>query len=68
MVGDIDNLVLVNLGLQSFFPSMSFNCSKDLMDPKDVEDDDELTRVLGTALVENNVLGWSVQNLEQLNI
>ena len=38
------------------------------MDPKDVEDDDELTRVLGTALVENNVLGWSVQNLEQLNI
>ena len=28
VVGDIDNLVLVNLGLQSFFPSMSFNCSK----------------------------------------
>ena len=33
-----------------------------------MEDDDKLTRVLGNALVENNVLGWSVQNLEQLNI
>lgn len=38
------------------------------MDPKNVEDDDKLTRVLGNALVENNVMGWLVQNLEQLNI